>query len=774
MDEIGPEFGRIAIKIQATGDFTFVKYDEILLSTNMFLQTKLIADKNNLMLIPPTQSSTNTLNVKNMDNDQTKNVKEKKCRHLFCAEKLATNNDNSLIKCSISFNNLNSNILIISRTNGICSILKQSKTFNDIDSKRINFDQYSSLFVDKFYQNLWAYSSCSDDISRFNLISIKMSTKINQIFQNRKNCSLPLPTSMFGNFSKFHFESTFNKDLKYLPSIVQPNMAMPVSDKCLMKKTMEQISLELLSSLSSFTYSYLLGLTFNEKLEQMNLIAKNILPEEYLAVCRFEQLGGGWGYPPQGVDAIRFSTDCDIILGGIGLYGGRGKNSVQIRLYDIGFDGGEIEHDGELLKETDIMHYECLHSEKYQIFFEEPLFVEANRWYVVWTSISGPSSDCGTYGQSFLCTSDQVMFHFKASKLCTNGTDVNGGQIPTLLYKQVRLNEFKYYINNNSKINSSLSVDEEGIVFSISKEFVLNINSQCFYSLCEILRFVWNSLKNNLLNPNRLEELFQCFDEDGLKDELDDLLLKIRKNLYIACFSLELIRAYVEIIFPSIAFDFDEQKSLSNNKNKESKKFLKYDYDEYKRIANVLYDICSLLTTVLMNPIQIQNYLEEKLSTINSGKQISQHQPSQLFHIRKMIRSRIIYLNKFQNFFLDECYRTYQYCCNAFYPTNLLKWSVFCDLLSTINLEIELKQSSSGEEMNNALFTNKQLYLLSAIAQRFCEQSIRLTSFFPVFSGSIEDSFINFDRTNLLNTDRGKILLVECCCFNLFSNFRIK
>ena len=61
----------------------------------------------------------------------------------------------------------------------------------------------------------------------------------------------------------------------------------------------------------------------------------------------------------------------------------------------------------------------------------------AGKWYVAWARVSGPSSDCGSSGQGQVTTEEQIMFTFKSSKKSNNGTDVNAGQIPQLLYRVV-------------------------------------------------------------------------------------------------------------------------------------------------------------------------------------------------------------------------------------------------------------------------------------------------------------------------------------------------
>lgn len=69
--------------------------------------------------------------------------------------------------------------------------------------------------------------------------------------------------------------------------------------------------------------------------------------------------GGGWGYSGHSIEAIRFSADSDILLGGLGLFGGRGEYFGKIKVFDLGMDGGDNETDGELVAETEEMPYRC-------------------------------------------------------------------------------------------------------------------------------------------------------------------------------------------------------------------------------------------------------------------------------------------------------------------------------------------------------------------------------------------------------------------------------
>ena len=107
-------------------------------------------------------------------------------------------------------------------------------------------------------------------------------------------------------------------------------------------------------------------------------------------------------------------VDTDILLGGFGLFGGRGEYVGKIKLFDIGTEGGDQEGDGDLLAESDEIAYECGARQKYPILFDEAVTLHSGRWYVAWARVSGPSSDCGSSGQAQVTTEDQIQFYFKS------------------------------------------------------------------------------------------------------------------------------------------------------------------------------------------------------------------------------------------------------------------------------------------------------------------------------------------------------------------------
>ncbi|OXB59228.1 hypothetical protein ASZ78_013314, partial [Callipepla squamata] len=222
-------------------------------------------------------------------------------------------------------------------------------------------------------------------------------------------------------------------DMQSRCSILSPELALPTGSKAL--TTRSHAALHILGCLDTLAAMQDLKMGIANTEEETQAVMKVYSKEDYSVVNRFESHGGGWGYSAHSVEAIRFCADTDILLGGLGLFGGRGEYTAKIKLFELGPDGGDHETDGDLLAETDVLAYDCAAREKYAMMFDEPVLLQAGWWYVAWARVSGPSSDCGSHGQASITTDDGVVFQFKSSKKSNNGTDVNAGQIPQLLYR---------------------------------------------------------------------------------------------------------------------------------------------------------------------------------------------------------------------------------------------------------------------------------------------------------------------------------------------------
>ncbi|KAG0697770.1 E3 ubiquitin-protein ligase MYCBP2 [Chionoecetes opilio] len=132
------------------------------------------------------------------------------------------------------------------------------------------------------------------------------------------------------------------------------------------------------------------------------------------------------------------------------------------------------------------MPYECGVRQKFPMLFDDPVQVQANKWYVAWARVSGPSSDCGSSGQSMVTTEDQVIFYFKSSKKSNNGTDVNAGQIPQLMYR---------ISSHEGSVVPKQLYDSTDPVPILSKSFYMTVRNDVFQSLLDLLGWAWTTLR---------------------------------------------------------------------------------------------------------------------------------------------------------------------------------------------------------------------------------------------------------------------------------------
>lgn len=420
------------------------------------------------------------------------------------------------------------------------------------------------------------------------------------------------------------------------PPILSSELALPVVANCFV--TRAQAALHLLCCLDTLTRAHEQNMSICEdSLDKTTQQAKVYSREDFSAVSRFESHGGGWGYSAHSIEAIRFMADTDILLGGFGLFGGRGEYTGKIKLFDIGVEGGEQETDGELLAETEEIPYECGPRQKYPMLFDEPIPLQANRWYVAWARISGPSSDCGSSGQGMVTTEDQVIFYFKSSKKSNNGTDNNAGQIPQILYRVV----------TPENHTPNRQIDQAEPVYILSRDFSRAVSKECFESLLALLSWSWNTLKVNLMDISGLAP--------GSTAQAA-AMIDLRRLMYISRSSLRLLCSYTNEIYP----------------NQVSAKKL---IPESVILAECVGDVRALLRQIL----------SDSIPTVASVKSSKSRIPAS---VRALPYSSMIMS------ILEECHQTFVSCFHAFYPTAFLKWTCLCDLLAVFDQRVPDETSS--------------------------------------------------------------------------------
>lgn len=217
-------------------------------------------------------------------------------------------------------------------------------------------------------------------------------------------------------------------------------------------------------------------------------------------------------------------------------------------------------------------------------------------------------------------TEDQVLFYFKSSKKSNNGTDVNAGQIPQLLYKVI-----------TAEIQPPRrQIDVTEPIHILSKDFSRTVTKECFQSLLSLLQWSWNTFKLGVMDGQTSQHMYTT--------------LELERLVYISRASLRLIRTYTNEIYPSL---ISKKAPLEN-----------------VHLAECIGDVRALLKQILSDnlPTAMQGKKSSKYKTIKNGG----------YYFRMM------------NSILEECHGTFVACFHAFYPTSYLKWTCLCDLLADI------------------------------------------------------------------------------------------
>ncbi|KAJ3592162.1 hypothetical protein NHX12_007291, partial [Muraenolepis orangiensis] len=461
--------------------------------------------------------------------------------------------------------------LLINKLDGSC------RTFNDSEQEDL---QGFGLCLDPVYDVIWRFLPATREMWCYNAVIA--------------DARVPSVT-----------------DLQSRCSILSPELALPSGSNA--TTTRSHGALHILGCLDTLAAMQELKMGVASAEEETQAVMKVYSKEDYSVVNRFESHGGGWGYSAHSVEAIRFCADADILLGGLGLFGGRGEYTAKIKT------------DGDLLAETDVLAYDCAAREKYAMMFDEPVLLQLGWWYVAWARVSGPSSDCGSHGQATITTDDGVVFQFKSSKKSNNGTDVNAGQIPQLLYR----------LPSNDGTASKGKQQTSEPVHILKRSFARTVSVECFESLLSVLHWSWTTL---VLGVEELR---------GLKGfQYTATLLDLERLRFVGTCCLRLLRVYICEIFPISATTkavVDESSKLAECVGK-TRSLL-------KKILSEGTDNC--LTKLDNDP---QGYLSQPLTLLEAV--------------------------------LQECHNTFTACFHSFYPTPALQWACLCDLLNCLDQDI--------------------------------------------------------------------------------------
>ncbi|XP_066562691.1 E3 ubiquitin-protein ligase MYCBP2 isoform X4 [Amia ocellicauda] len=474
--------------------------------------------------------------------------------------------------------------LLINKVDGSC------RTFNDSEQEDL---QGFGVCLDPVYDVIWRFLPASREMWCYNAVI----------------ADARIPSA---------------SDIQSRCSILSPELALPAGSHA--TTTRSHGALHILGCLDTLAAMQELKMGVASTEEETQAVMKVYSKEDYSVVNRFESHGGGWGYSAHSVEAIRFCADADILLGGLGLFGGRGEYTAKIKLFELGPDGGDHETDGDLLAETDVLAYDCAAREKYAMMFDEPVLLQSGWWYVAWARVSGPSSDCGSHGQATITTDDSVVFQFKSSKKSNNGTDVNAGQIPQLLYRLPS--------NDGNAAKGKQQTSEP--VHILKRSFARTVSVECFESLLSILHWSWTTL---VLGVEELR---------GLKGfQYTATLLDLERLRFVGTCCLRLLRVYICEIYPISA----STKAV---------------VDESSKLAECVGKTRSLLRKILSEG------MDNCMIKLDNDPQGYLSQPLTLLEA-----------------VLQECHNTFTACFHSFYPTPALQWACLCDLLNCLDQDIQ-------------------------------------------------------------------------------------
>ncbi|XP_050423071.1 E3 ubiquitin-protein ligase MYCBP2 isoform X2 [Adelges cooleyi] len=414
---------------------------------------------------------------------------------------------------------------------------------------------------------------------------------------------------------------------------------------------------------------------------QNNLSSINSISEskkEFLRVNRFASLGGGWGYSGHSVEAIRFSVDCNVLLIGFGLFGGRGEYTARLKLYDIGMDENDLDddEDGDLVTVTEELTFECAPRQRYPVIFEEPVILYANRWYEVSAKINGPSSDCGSSGMCSVTSDEQVTFTFKSSRRSNNGTDINAGQIPEILYRTAIPDSISLSTIHTSNSDTQM----------LSEAFSRNVNKECFKSLIMLLRWAWSSIMDiaeNMCMPFTQQKFYT---DMTLTDTSTTAVCQLKLLMYISQSCFHLLQSYIYEVYP----DQVDKIKLA----------------ETEGLAKSVIEVRQVLQHILSDPRAKDLLSYDRIFVQNKGNEVV----------------TVMKCMKWLNQILDECHRTFVSCYHAFYPTPHLKLHSLWD---------------RAQKKLHATHRNK---LLTAVVAALCTTPFRLRELMPILTSTDSQS----------------------------------
>ena len=141
-----------------------------------------------------------------------------------------------------------------------------------------------------------------------------------------------------------------------------------------------------------------------------------------------------WRYRGR-TDSIQFSVDRRIFIVGFGLYGSSNGSSDYAAHIELKSSPGFTPFGrNRVLAENTVKFFSDGSSNTFKVYFKQPVQIEPEIYYTASAILDG--SELSYFGQEGMSevTVGSVTFQFQSSSESTNGTGVQGGQIPELIF----------------------------------------------------------------------------------------------------------------------------------------------------------------------------------------------------------------------------------------------------------------------------------------------------------------------------------------------------
>ncbi|CAG0919200.1 unnamed protein product [Notodromas monacha] len=207
-------------------------------------------------------------------------------------------------------------------------------------------------------------------------------------------------------------------------------------------------------------------------------VPRSCMTGKELSVVRFGETESRWGYSGTS-DKIRFVVDRRIFVFGFGLYGSINPTPQEYKVTISLMRSGCTKH----LALVDTTFCSDGTADRFRVHFPEPVEVLPNVSYTAAALVTGPDTFYGTNGLSKVTVDcplgGKITFHFAYAAGNNNGTSVDDGQLPEILFYVEDLPRNSFQLGLRYERDDTAEADFELVVARLQALIttIVNLNS---------------------------------------------------------------------------------------------------------------------------------------------------------------------------------------------------------------------------------------------------------------------------------------------------------